>query len=171
MNDFKDEFTRYKKTIIILGIVLLLVVAFLVYRLLQSNQSYEPSVDLGEEIPYINQNYSSNEYRVMTISDADIVSFYYRDFWNTYLNDPRSAWDLLTTDNKENKFGGKYDNFLDYVSVNQTTDSKNNQVERFTYDEGVSVNTIVLQDSEGYYYTFYEYGVWKYRVEIGEREM
>lgn len=171
MNDFKEEFVRYKKTIIILGIVLMLVVAFLIYRLIQSDQSYEPDVDMGEEIPYINQTYSSNEYRVMTVSDADIVSLYYRDFLDTYLNDPRSAWDLLTTENKENKFGGKYDNFLDYVDVNTTVDSKDNQVERFTYDEGISVNTIILQDSEGYYYTFYEYGVWKYRVEIGEREM
>lgn len=148
---------------IILIVLLLIVIVYFVINMINDKKIYNDAMLNGENIPYIPHNYGDNEYKVVTVDVYDVINSYYQKYIDKMLNDPKSAWVLLSEETKNESFNNDYREYQSYIKKNITVKTKENIVSKYRINnDGV----ITVIDSENYIYEINENGVWNYTISI-----
>lgn len=166
MNKLKNIIRDNKILVGLFIIIILVFIGAIIYNLIKKDEIYSPSMD---HVPYIKFKYAENEYQNVDITDADMVTFYYRDFIAKLINDPDEAWKLIGANSKKNKFNNDIKIFKNYIKSIKTIQTEKAEISKYKYDKKGYKNVITIISSENYLYEFTEYGVWKYSVEIGSQ--
>lgn len=166
MDNFKDSL-KENKTIIIIGcIIVLIAIIAAIYNGLKSDGTTEKDLSKIEQDNYIQTNYKVNEYRVINISELDLLKSYFSDFIKKQINNPEKAWDLLSDESK-NKFNNNLDEYKKYIKENTTINTVNNEIEEYRKNEDGVYDII---DSEENKYTINEYSTWDFRVTLNGKK-
>lgn len=168
MSSVRDFIKNHKFISAFMVIGVILIVLVFSKRYVDQNRIYQSGLTETDRVPYINIKYEDNEYKNIVVPELDMVDFYYNNFKEMLLKHPDDAWNLISEDSKLGRFNNSEERFNDYVTTIINADFKKAIVEKYSYKKGASYNTISIVDTTGRYYIFYEYGVWKYRVSIGD---
>ncbi len=170
MNSIKTFIKDNKGVVIIFILTVLVAAALFIYN----KVTYEEYTDknLTEEevkdIPYIKKNYEVNEYQNVTIDLIDLLNDYYRDYINKLINDPKTAYELLTVESKES-FGNNYDEFKKYVDKINTLQLKTSKVAEYRTNKGRIKNYDIIDTSDNRF-TIYEKSVWDYEISFAGKK-
>lgn len=147
-------------------VVIAILLTFAIIDFLKDHKIYESNLNNGNEVNYISKKYADNEYRVITMSDEDLLNRYYQYYIRNIVNHPEEAW-KITYQNGENRaynFNGDYQSFLEYTKKIITKTTSNNEIKKYKITKDTRYNIINLIDSENQMYEIYEYGIWDFKV-------
>ena len=158
------NFTKeYKRTILFIVIVVLILGGIFLYRKIQLNKgTYEPN---HENVSIDVIKYQDNEYNVMYMNKMDVYRAYYKHYVRLLLNDPVKAYGLLTTACREEMFNNDYDKFLEFTKKLDRNSLMVSDLSRYAEQDG----KIILIDTNESSFVLYEKGVWNYEVFISGR--
>ena len=144
---------RNNKKLIVFGIIfLLLVIAFVIWYIINDRPSEGYSID--NPIPSEPKKYAVNEYTVLTVTDEDMAKTYFSNFVNLMVSDPNRAYYLLDENYRNVKFGS-IDNFIGVVKNYESA-----TIKRFRRNGSV----FYISDSNNNVFAFVVDGVMKYKV-------
>lgn len=154
---------EYKRTILFVIIVALIMAGIFIYRRVQLNKgTYEPN---HENVSLDVIKYEENEYTVMYMNKTDVYRAYYKNYIRLLLNDPVRAYGKLTDDCRRDMFNNDYDKFLEFTRKLDRNSLLVSDLARYSEDNG----KIILIDTNESSFILYEKGVWNYTVFISGR--
>lgn len=109
-------------------------------------------------------NYKVNEYKIINITEFDLLDNYLRRFIRLELNNPAKAFEYLSKEEKT-KYNNSVEEFEASVKKSTTIFTKNNKLERYGKDE-YEENVYYLIDSENIKYTLIEHSTWDFEIII-----
>lgn len=164
MSKIKGFIKKYKITITVFAIVICIAVGIILYNYIGGLKIYhDPSLEGGVDTYEIKQ-LDANEYEIANVDESDIFEQYYKEFMSLLVNNPSEAWKLLTDSNKDLRYHGEYSKFLEDIKLFASTSRMNAGIDRYSYSE--SGHKVIVIDKSNYSYSFYEDGVWNYKVSI-----
>lgn len=165
MNSLISELKEHKRIIIFLiFFILLVIISLFLYLDYKNNGRIEKNI--VEDEAYIKYQYAENEYKVVTISDLDMINYYYKDFIEMFINNQQSLWDNLDDDSRSKKFNNDYKTFSTYINKLKTSKTATSTVEKYKITDNGTYKLYSIITSENIKINFREYGIWKYNIEI-----
>ena len=154
---------EYKRTILFVIIVIFIIAGIFIYRRVQANKGvYEPDLTpVAVEI----KKYDDNSYNVLNVNKVDVYRAYYKNYTRLLLNDVSKAYELLTTECRQNMFDNDYEKFKEFVKGIDKQSLITSDVSRYNEQDG----KIIVVDNNESSIIFYENGVWNYQVYITGR--
>lgn len=158
---------KYPRTVRYIIVILLVILVVLVVRyLLTYEKPTYNNVNSGP-VQVTTKVYGVNEYNVISVDEVNVYTSYYKNFINLIVNDPKSAYDLLTDDCKRDRYKNDYNNFYEKVSKLDKNELLNYTIDRYSKTD----DRIIIVDSNEYSFSFYEDGVNNYTVYINGKVM
>lgn len=164
-----STFIKENKLVVILFILTVLIaVGLFIYNKsnvenLDKNLTEEEATD----VPYIKKNYEVNEYHNVSIDLIDLLNDYYHDYVNKIINNPKEAYEMLTSEAKED-FGNNYDDFKEYIDKINTVTFRTGSVKEYRTNKGRIPSYDIIDDA-GNRFTIYEKSVWDYEISFEGR--
>lgn len=151
----RSDNDNIKKIVISIAIILLLVIVYLVFKALNTNDN--------EYQEYL-KNYKVNEYIATYVSDEDMARIYLNDYVNNMYLNPEKAYNLLDEEYRNKKFGS-LDSYKSYVSsLNYATFT----LDRYYKKESNGYIIFGVYDKNGNFFAFKTKGVMQYTVFLDE---
>lgn len=170
MDNFKNFIKVNKGLVIIFTLTILIALTVFIYNKTTGEETYEKNLTEEEatDVEYIKKNYQVNEYRNVTIDLIDLLNEYYRDYVDKLINSPKEAYEMLTSESKED-FENDFEKFNNYVKKIKTIGLKTSKVTEYRTNKG-RITSYDIIDSEGNKFTIYEKSIWDLEITFKGRK-
>lgn len=170
MDNVKNFIKGNKGIVIVFVLTVTIAIALFVYNKTTTNDGYEKNLTEEEatDVEYVKKNYQVNEYHNVSIELIDILNEYYRDYVNKLTNSPEEAYEMLTSESKED-FGNSFEEFNEYVKKISTLRLSTSKVSEYRTNKG-RIKSYDIIDTEGNKFTIYEKSVWDLEITFKGRK-
>lgn len=170
MDNVKNFIKGNKGIVIVFVLTVTIAIALFVYNKTTTNDGYEKNLTEEEatDVEYVKKNYQVNEYHNVSIELIDILNEYYRDYVNKLINSPEEAYEMLTSESKED-FGNSFEEFNEYVKKINTLRLSTSKVSEYRTNKG-RIKSYDIIDTEGNKFTIYEKSVWDLEITFKGRK-
>lgn len=164
MDEFKDALKENKRWIIIGSILIIIGISIFIYNAIKSDGITEKDGTTISTDEYKLTNYEVNEYRVISMSDIDVLNAYLKDYLTKMLNNHEESWDLLSDETKNN-FNNNIEEYEDYIDSITTIYTYSNEIVEYRINDDYNYAYDII-DSEGNKYTIIENAVWDFKITL-----
>lgn len=170
MDNVKNFIKNNKVIVIIFVLTIMIAIGVFIYNKTTPVENYEKNLTEAEatDVEYIKKNYKVNEYHNVSVELIDILNEYYRDYVNKLIDSPKEAYEMLTSESKED-FGNSYEEFNKYIKKINTLRLSTSKVSEYRTNKG-RIKSYDIIDTEGNKFTFYEKSIWDLEITFKGRE-
>lgn len=170
MDNVKNFIKENKGIVIIFILTIVIAIGVFIYNKTTNDEDLDKNLTQEEatDVEYIKKNYQVNEYRNISIELIDILNEYYRDYVNKLINSPNEAYEMLTSESKED-FGNSFEEFNNYIKKINTIRLSTSKVSEYRTNKG-RIKSYDIIDTEGNKFTIYEKSVWDIEITFRGRK-
>lgn len=160
------NFIKENKVLVIIGVLLIIICSCLYFY---DYKKKEEKYNQGEitDTPYIKREYKANEYTNIDVELIDVLNDYYSYFINKKYNEPKEAYDMLSSECKK-KFGDA-EKYKEYAKRTKTINTFTNTIKEYRKNPEMK-NAYDIIDTEGNKYTIIEKAIWDLEISDNGKE-
>ena len=146
------------------AVVLVCFFGYHIYKAIDTAKynSYTYEAKPLEEQDYQQKVYESNQYKVITKTDEDLVDYYLSELIELWYSDPGALYDNMTATSKS--YYESKDDFLNFVKEHTSSFTKNSTAAYYNLEASGKTTKITILTNENIEFILYEKGINSYTI-------